>query len=350
MDFIISLAHFCELHGPTSIVCTQISPESTVPTATGNSCASCTFNVPIRTPHSSTNPVLRTKLEVNEEKTQRQNSVEPFPDFDGSDEFEDAAIEDEDPELNFITVRPSPSLSIYPLLRNACMRILSIETLPVGMHEGPMTIDIAGSGEYEDEDERTLAIGYLFKVTDPTARGRRRTYAFIALAGSRGWVLQHQIHETFKQWAHEIKSQAQQALDQQALFLSPQPFSSFRQPFSLSHMGGEQSVNGASTSGETSPGSVTKDSIAFSDSGSATARLNSRAPSPENVRISNRNITPVSSFLSAKMVDPDGFPRSNLMYSNMSKPRSLTEVTGDEWFFAWLHTEFCGLLNGLMEE
>ena len=64
-------------------------------------------------------------------------------------------------------------------------------------------------------------------------------------------------------------------------------------------------------------------------------------------------VTPVSSFLSAKSVDPDGYPRSSLSaaspLANVSKTRSLAEIVGDEYFFVRLHAEFCGLLKSLIE-
>jgi hypothetical protein len=64
-------------------------------------------------------------------------------------------------------------------------------------------------------------------------------------------------------------------------------------------------------------------------------------------------VTPVSSFLSAKSVDPDGYPRSSLSaaspLANVPKTRSLAEIVGDEYFFVRLHSEFCGLLKSLIE-
>lgn len=66
-----------------------------------------------------------------------------------------------------------------------------------------------------------------------------------------------------------------------------------------------------------------------------------------------RNMTPVSSFLSAKMVDPDGYPRSSFAsgaagLANIPKTRSLAEIVGDEFFFVRLHAEFCGLMGELV--
>jgi hypothetical protein len=59
-----------------------------------------------------------------------------------------------------------------------------------------------------------------------------------------------------------------------------------------------------------------------------------------------RNITPVSSFLSAKRIDPDGFPRVS---RDSTRPKSLAEIVGQENFFVELHRDFCQLLHFLIK-
>ena len=74
---------------------------------------------------------------------------------------------------------------------------------------------------------------------------------------------------------------------------------------------------------------------------------------PQKLTPTPAAVTPVSSFLSAKSVDPDGYPRSSLSaaspLANVPKTRSLAEIVGDEYFFVRLHAEFCGLLKTLIE-
>jgi hypothetical protein len=60
-----------------------------------------------------------------------------------------------------------------------------------------------------------------------------------------------------------------------------------------------------------------------------------------------RNITPVSSFLSAKKVDPDGYPRVS---RDLMRPKPLIELVGMEGFFVELHARFCALLHSLIKE
>ena len=52
----------------------------------------------------------------------------------------------------------------------------------------------------------------------------------------------------------------------------------------------------------------------------------------------------VASFLTGSSVDPDGHPRGNAIQLG---PRSLASIVGDENIFAWLHRQFSLLLNSL---
>ena len=63
--------------------------------------------------------------------------------------------------------------------------------------------------------------------------------------------------------------------------------------------------------------------------------------------VSNRSITPVSSFLVAKKVDPDGYPRVS---SEAMSAKSLAEIVGDENIFLELHGAFVKLLASLTRE
>ena len=60
---------------------------------------------------------------------------------------------------------------------------------------------------------------------------------------------------------------------------------------------------------------------------------------------SSSTVLPVSSFLTARITDPDGFPRQS--GGAGPKARGLTEMVGDEKFFAGLHLHFIALLRDL---
>ena len=65
----------------------------------------------------------------------------------------------------------------------------------------------------------------------------------------------------------------------------------------------------------------------------------------ENNEDSSSKLMPVSSFLTARMTDPDGFPRQ--ISGVRPKARYLSEMVGDETFFAELHLHFIALLRDL---
>jgi hypothetical protein len=145
----------------------------------------------------------------------------------------------------------------------------------------------------------------------------KRTYALIAMAGrdcrraSRAMV---KVIEVFEGIANRIISLAEKVLERESVAsaqVSSRPVTAF---------------SSAPTFG--SPGTMDS-SPKFSSSAG------------------DRKITPVSSFLSAKKVDPDGFPRQS---HDMLKAKGLTEIVGMENFFPELHAMFCGLLHTLIKE
>jgi hypothetical protein len=135
-------------------------------------------------------------------------------------------------------------------------------------------------------------IAYVFRLTDPKARGRRRAYAFIALAGkdaSRAFQACPMLWEAFANMAKGIESAAQRHQDTQR------------------------------------------------------RKQEQDAASPE---VRSRNYTPVSSFLTSRAVDPDGHPRR----VGHSAPRSLSEIVGDENIFTILHQYFVAILRCLGDQ
>ncbi|KAL8808764.1 MAG: hypothetical protein Q9200_004049 [Gallowayella weberi] len=58
------------------------------------------------------------------------------------------------------------------------------------------------------------------------------------------------------------------------------------------------------------------------------------------------DLTNVSSYLTGRAVDPDGFPRHGGI---KTKARNLAEITGDEYIFAKIHRTFEDLLSELAE-
>ncbi|KAL8999618.1 MAG: hypothetical protein Q9169_001578 [Polycauliona sp. 2 TL-2023] len=66
--------------------------------------------------------------------------------------------------------------------------------------------------------------------------------------------------------------------------------------------------------------------------------------------LAGRNSTPdmsnVSSYLTLRTVDPDGFPRAGGI---SMKARNLVEIVGDRYIFPWIHKQFAMLLQTLAQ-
>ena len=179
--------------------------------------------------------------------------------------------------LTYITAKSPEDPESYALLRASVIRTLSCELLPRGMSDGPLCFGDSNTG---------YTIAYVFRLTDPKARGRRRAYAFVALAGndaSRAFRACPLIWEAFASMANGIEQAAQRHQDEQ------------------------------------------------------------QRKEQEDTKTGKRNYTPVSSFLTQRAMDPDGQPRR----MGQTTPRSLAEIVGDENIFAILHQYFVALLRCL---
>ena len=187
-----------------------------------------------------------------------------------------------DHTLTYLTAKSPDDPENYAQLRASVIRTLSCELLPRGMSDGPFCFGDSNAG---------YTIAYVFRLTDPKARGRRRAYAFVALAGkdaSRAFQACPMLWEAFASMAKGIESAAQRHQDRQRR-----------------------------------------------------KEEEEEAESLDSSRL--RNYTPVSSFLTARTVDPDGQPRR----VGHSTPRSLAEIVGDENIFAILHQYFVAILRCL---
>ncbi|KAL9110330.1 MAG: hypothetical protein Q9227_005061 [Pyrenula ochraceoflavens] len=411
MDFILSLTHFCEVHGPKSVLCTQILPLacnrcvpptpsirtsssassinteirnppntnlSTTPpslqqprtnetstslptnfsaastsiesapasptieghpnfirsehsgqqapfpygTQQSETCASCSFTVPddvqkklpVGAPGSAGadgkgkngSPVLRSRglvhacdagsrfsfLDTSDNKatphgrshgSSTSSHTASQPSSVPTSSSEDSTCHNH--ELTYLTLRSPPLAEKYALLRAAVIRTLSCEALPHGTTSGPFAFGDSVNG---------YTIAYVFRLPDPKARGRRRNYAFMALAGtdsSRAFRACPLIWRMFTAMAESLNKAAEFYQAEQT-----------RKEV-------EQEEKGNKAKGDSA------------------------------------HITNVSAFLTRRTVDPDGHPRR----AGGITPRSLAEIIGNEMIFAEIHRQFSVLLQKLGE-
>ncbi|KAK8196925.1 vesicle coat protein [Phyllosticta capitalensis] len=434
MDFIISLAHFCEVHGPTSVLCTQITPSAcatchpcdtppaddqpskpsyfsnsleslavpsfsspfeTPPTSprspynphnpyfptadkaiagfghhlgdADDACESCSFLVPKsvteRLPDGAPgspskdgkqngSPVLRTTQSVmargprgssddrdtssesSEEQSQASTSFSRSPtsltSSPASPLFSTRSAHTH--TLSYLSTRQPVSPSGYSRLRRTIIRTLSSELIPRGAPSGPI---------YFGDHVLGYSVAYLFRVPDACARGRRRTYALIALGGRDSCRVSKnivKITEEFERIANDIVARANKTLEQETSLVS--------QPHLIRPCtSGPGTITPplSSSGGSNAPPRRASVQVAASrpEVQSPVSATSSPSPPPP------RRITPVSSFLTAKKVDPDGYPRVS---RELMRNKGLAEMVGKEDYFVDLHAKFCVLLAGLLKE
>ncbi|KAB8253233.1 vesicle coat protein [Aspergillus flavus] len=380
MDFILSLTHFCEVHGPTSIICSQVlpfscsqcypdrsdfSPDDTPATshdtvsshlqsptygkdtnssklhgklpgkadfekiedhpyfikpqansaeaqqrlnplggADGDTCASCSLTLPDNvskqlppgapgTPKSdgkgkNGSPVLRSREVVyscgsNHSETE-DGAHDPhvhasYPEsLHSSSVASDASCHTH--ILTYLSLRGPPNPADYALLRRSSIRTLSCELLPQGASSGPLCFGDSSAG---------YTIAFVFRLPDPMARGKRRSYALVALAGKdtgRAFRACPVIWRAFGRISAGIVKSAEKYQEEEK-------------------------------------------------------RREEQNKGPD--RTNSRQYTPVSSFLTGRALDPDG----QLRRPGQVKARNLSEIVGNQYIFAEIHANFVALLQQL---
>lgn len=211
----------------------------------------------------------------------------------------------------------------YSSLKRTCLRTLSAEKLPKSSPRGPL---------YFGDSVAGYTIAYPFHIKDPRARGQTRLYALIAMGGLDSWnVSRHYVAVTrvFEAIAREITRMADEVISRETPPASDDgdvtPPLSSSLPLPSSQKDEHTKDPRENKSASTSPTS------------------SSRTPSRGGDSISTR-LSDVSSFLSAKRVDPDGFARGS---REVMQPRGLAEITGNDRIFVELHAKFVLLVSQL---
>ncbi|EZF90412.1 hypothetical protein H113_08490 [Trichophyton rubrum MR1459] len=201
--------------------------------------------------------------------------------------------------VTYLSMRGPAKPEDYALLRRASIRTLSCELLPRGLSSGPLSFGDPSAG---------YTIAYVFRLPDPMARGKRRSYALVALAGKdagRTFRASPLIWRTFGRIANNIVSAAEK----------------FQESEKIREYGPSPVHPSSSTTTTT------------------TSTISSAAASTASAR----EYTPISSFLTGRALDPDGQPRR----AGQVRARNLIEIVGNEYIFAELHAQFVALLQQL---
>ncbi|KAK2763729.1 hypothetical protein FQN54_009345 [Arachnomyces sp. PD_36] len=273
--------------------------------AEGDTCASCSLTLPddvskqlpVGAPGTpkedgkgrNGSPVLRSREVVyscgSKHDEQEDDYYETHPHHSSPDSLRTSAVSSDSAchthLITYLSLRGPPNLEDYALLRRSSIRTLSCELLPRGLSSGPLCFG---------DSEAGYTIAYIFRLPDPKARGKRRSYALVALAGKdsrRAFRATPIIWRAFERIASSILNAAERYQEEE-----------------------RRREDGDSSANSSEPSS---------------------------------HFTPVSSFLTGRTVDPDGHSRR----AGQIRARNLAEIVGNEYIFAELHAQFVVLLQQL---
>ncbi|VEU22221.1 DEKNAAC103251 [Brettanomyces naardenensis] len=163
MTFIVTLAHFCEVHGPSMVMCTQAVDSSESPSKYYGSripdsqlCESCRLKIPKqmdaqRSDSSGTSPSSSTAASPKEMPD--PSTIQTESKTTGS---------------TYVSTQFPTSQHRYSSLRHIIMRIFTIETS--SDTNQPLIFGDAKAG---------YSMALLFKIFDRTARGSERKYSIV---------------------------------------------------------------------------------------------------------------------------------------------------------------------------
>ncbi|KAK9768723.1 hypothetical protein K7432_000406 [Basidiobolus ranarum] len=258
MNALVSLVHFCEVHGPSVVFCTQpyhashsvflseaISPDSPNPQHNISLSTSYSFSYshnttptstkPQSTVNLTTPPTIRRNTEPNAFTFPSQSSQCPsctatLPPLEVPIDLEkppNASLsarsteskgfltrDNETPDVTYIGTRSPLHPRLYSALRQACVRSLSCEFCPG--REGPVLFG---------DDKNGYVLSYMFKLKDRQARGSQRWYSFIFLMSDRLYLVTSWpfLVNKFKTLASELQSKAEKVYDKEKGSLMDNP-------------------------------------------------------------------------------------------------------------------------------
>eukprot|EP00126_Sphaerothecum_destruens_P008353 Sdes_comp20180_c0_seq1m13432 len=186
MNGIIVLCHFCEMHGPSALFCTQSfhSTHDPLDVLEGNAPSECAsyYEGSYRSFTSPTSseccsgihprfPAIKNPQTPPTSATCKTCSSLP----DGTLGF---ITNDHSAHISFISSRYPNHSSLYSIVRQACVRSLSCEVCPG--REGPVLFG---------DDKSGYVFSYAFKIKDGQARGFQRWYTIIVLMTDKNYLI-----------------------------------------------------------------------------------------------------------------------------------------------------------------
>lgn len=172
----ICLSHFCELHGPCSIICTQVSQNSDDLVLKSSSklqtCASCKLELPDNSVNLFTKSgTHNVSLRNNDHNTNKKDSKK---------NKNVSSMEHNDNDRYFISTQYPSMQSRYTSLTKLIMKSLSVET----------TSDFT-KPLYLGDNVNGYGLTKVFKIKDINARGGERKYSLMVISDEEIKILKN---------------------------------------------------------------------------------------------------------------------------------------------------------------
>ncbi|KAI9282566.1 vesicle coat protein [Sporodiniella umbellata] len=196
MNALVALLHFCEVHGPCVVFCTQTIHDEQPPQEVkkSSSCAACTAQFPL----------VNNGQSVSEAKH--------------------LLTTDEDyPHIKYMGTKSPTQNHLYKAVRLACVRSLTAEFCQG--RDGPVLFG---------DDENGYVMSYMFKLRDSQARGEARFYSFMMLMTDRVYLIScwPYIVSAFKSMVIHLQERAN------VVFQKEKELKHQQNPYSISHRRG----------------------------------------------------------------------------------------------------------------
>ncbi|KAF5904475.1 folliculin, partial [Clarias magur] len=170
MNALVALCHFCELHGPRTLFCTEaVHPPSPSPPQPGSAL------IPDREPEGERDGEGLT-MKANSSDTHRADMCEGCRSLPAS--HPGFVSVDSETGIRFLSHQHPRQPQLFSVVRQACVRSLSCEVCPG--REGPI---------FFGDEQHGFVFSHTFFIKDSLARGFQRWYSIVIVAMDRIYLI-----------------------------------------------------------------------------------------------------------------------------------------------------------------
>uniref|UniRef100_A0A8C9WN16 Folliculin n=1 Tax=Scleropages formosus TaxID=113540 RepID=A0A8C9WN16_SCLFO len=170
MNALVALCHFCELHGPRTLFCTEaLHPPSPSPPQPG-------LSVPGERDREGDREGEGLTMRANSSATQRADMCEGCRSLPAS--HPGFVSTDSETGIRFLSHQHPRQPQLFSVVRQACVRSLSCEVCPG--REGPI---------FFGDEQHGFVFSHTFFIKDSLARGFQRWYSIVIVAMDRIYLI-----------------------------------------------------------------------------------------------------------------------------------------------------------------